>query len=294
MSLRLAYGTNGFGDHRLGDALSVISDLGYAGVALTLDHPHLDPLARDAPAQTARARRLLERHGLAVAVETGARYLLDPWHKHEPTLVSDAGRERRTDLLIRAVEIAADLGSEVVSLWSGILPASATPQQGWDRLLTGLAPVLPRAARAGVTLAFEPEPGMFISRLEDVAELRRRLGDPDELRITLDVGHLCCNETATPEQCVRTAGEALAHVQIDDMRRGVHEHLELGDGQVDFPPVLAALQDAGYAGLVAVELPRHGHAAPAVARRSLDALRSAMAAAERLRRENAHHEEALT
>ena len=46
------------------------------------------------------------------------------------------------------------------------------------------------------------------------------------------------------------------------MRRGVHEHLELGDGEIDFPAVLGALARAGYRGLVAVELPRHGHAAP--------------------------------
>ena len=40
--------------------------------------------------------------------------------------------------------------------------------------------------------------------------------------------------------------------------------LEFGSGDIDFPPVLAALGTAGYRGLVAVELPRHSHAAPAV------------------------------
>jgi sugar phosphate isomerase/epimerase len=53
----------------------------------------------------------------------------------------------------------------------------------------------------------------------------------------------------------------------------VHEHLEFGEGEIDFPPALAAL--AGYRGQVAVELGRHGHAAPDVARRSIDFLRRA-------------------
>jgi sugar phosphate isomerase/epimerase len=285
MSFRLAYGTNGFGDHRLADALAVLSDLGYQGVALTLDHPHLDPFAKDVVQQTARAAQLLDRYGLAVAVETGARYVLDPWHKHEPTLVSDTGRDIRTGLLRRAIDIAADLGSEVVSLWSGILPAGTTAAQGWDRLTTGLADVLPHAARAGVTLAFEPEPGMFVARLAGVAELRSRLGHPTHLRTTLDVGHLRCNEDAEPARCIGLAGGSLAHVQIDDMRRGVHEHLELGDGEVDFPSVFAALQDLDYAGLVAVELPRHSHAAPMVAQRSLAAMTAALVAAEHLNHE---------
>ncbi len=43
--LRFGYGTNGFANHRLDDALAVIADLGYSGVALTLDHDHLDPFA---------------------------------------------------------------------------------------------------------------------------------------------------------------------------------------------------------------------------------------------------------
>jgi L-ribulose-5-phosphate 3-epimerase len=39
--------------------------------------------------------------------------------------------------------------------------------------------------------------------------------------------------------------------------------------------VLRALAEIGYGGLVAVELPRHGHAAPSVARDSLALLRAA-------------------
>ena len=69
---------------------------------------------------------------------------------------------------------------------------------------------------------------------------------------------------------MRAAGRPhLVNVQIDDMRRGVHEHLEFGTGEVDFPPVLRGAREAGYRGLVAVELPRHSHAAPLVAARSI-------------------------
>ena len=53
-ALRLGYGSNGFSGHRFPDACAVIAGLGYDGVALTLDQPHLDPFADDATAQTAR------------------------------------------------------------------------------------------------------------------------------------------------------------------------------------------------------------------------------------------------
>ena len=43
---------------------------------------------------------------------------------------------------------------------------------------------------------------------------------------------------------------------------------DFGDGEVDFPPVIAALHEVGYAGGVHVELSRHIHEGPAAARRA--------------------------
>jgi sugar phosphate isomerase/epimerase len=275
VSLRFGYGLNGFTDHRLADAVAVLADLGYDGVALTLDHAHLDPFAPHLAARTADVAALLARHHLGVVVETGARYVLDPRRKHEPTLVSDAGRERRIDLLHRAIRVAADLGAPAVSFWSGIAPRGAGRDECWARVEEGVESLLPVAEAHGVDLALEPEPGMFVERIADVVELRRRLGSPERLRLTVDVGHLRCTEDADPAACVLDAGDLVANVQIDDMRRGVHEHLPFGEGEVDFPPVLAALSAIDFAGLVAVELPRHTHAAPTLAASSLDFLRDA-------------------
>ena len=133
-------------------------------------------------------------------------------------------------------------------------------------------------------LGFEPEPGMLVAG-------HRRTGGgcaPTSARrpafgLTLDIGHCRCLEPLDVPDCVAAVAGHLVNVQIDDMRRGVHEHLEFGTGEIDFPPVLRALVDGGYRGLVAVELPRHSHAAPDVAAASR--WRSCAAAeAARLRR----------
>jgi sugar phosphate isomerase/epimerase len=282
--LRYGYGTNGLTSHRLEDAIDLLADLGYEGVALTLDHLHLDPFAPDLPARTAAVRRRLERHGLAVVVETGARFLLDPRRKHEPTFVSGERREVRVDYLHRAVEVAADLAAEAVSFWSGTLPAEADTATGWDRLTDGVARVLALAERREVVCAFEPEPGMFVDTLDSLLELRRRLDHPALLRVTLDLGHVVCNEPRGLAATIRRAGDLIANVQVDDMVPGVHEHLEIGTGDVDFVEALGALRASGYAGLASLELPRQAHAAPAVAERSLRLLREAEATAERSQR----------
>ncbi|MEE6274216.1 sugar phosphate isomerase/epimerase family protein [Georgenia wangjunii] len=272
--MRLAYGTNGFTGHRLHDALEIIAELGYDGAAITLDPHHLDPFADDVVDRTARTARLLERLGLASVVETGAPFLLDPRRQFEPTFVSDTGRERRSELIRRAIDIAGDLGAPVVHLWSGNLPHGTSEEEGWDRLVESVGRLLPVAERAGITLAFEPEPSMLVSRVADALELRARLDNPRQLQVTLDIGHARCNEAETPDGCVRLSAGALAHVQIDDMRRGVHAHLEFGEGDIDFPPVFTALAEIGYEGLVSVELSRHSDSAPAVAARSMTALRT--------------------
>lgn len=274
MTLRFGYGTNGFGDHRLDDALDIVAELGYAGVALTLDHRHLDPYAPHLARQVARLGARLDRLGLSVVIETGSRYLLDPRHKHSPTLLDD-DPEPRLDLLRRAVRIAADLGAEAVSCWSGAAPPQLAPRQAWDRLLRGCAGIVAEADAAGVRLGFEPEPGMLVQTLDQWFELREALGGPRAFGLTLDIGHCRCLEPEPVPACVARAGPYLAAVQIDDMRRGVHEHLEFGAGEIDFPPVLRALARTGYRGLVSVELPRHSYAAPVVARESLAFLRAA-------------------
>jgi L-ribulose-5-phosphate 3-epimerase UlaE len=53
------------------------------------------------------------------------------------------------------------------------------------------------------------------------------------------------------------------------MRRGVHEHLMFGEGEMNFGEVFDALRTADYRGGVFVELSRHSHDAVETARRSL-------------------------
>ena len=276
-ALRLGYGTNGLADHRLDDALALLADLGYDGVALTLDVRHLDPYDPDLAAATRAVARRLGSLGLGVVIETGARYLLDPRRKHEPTLVSAEGVQRRVDLLQRAVRIAADLGADAVSCWSGVLAPGLDPVAARRQVADALARVLEEAERRDVLVAVEPEPGHLLERLDDVLALRRAMGDPERLRVTLDLGHCVCTEDEPVADVVRRAGDLLVDVQVDDMVRGVHEHLPLGEGALDLASALAALVEVGYTGLAAVELPRHSHAGPELAARSIASLEGALA-----------------
>ena len=253
MTLRFAYNTNGCANHRLDDALELMARAGYDGVALTLDFQHLDPFAPDWEAQTRALKRRLDDLRFGSVIETGARYLLDPAQKHEPTLVTAApeGRARRVEFLNRAVDIAAILGSEAVSFWAGVPKPGVDHSEARRWLVDGLEQVVAHARAAGVTAAFEPEPGMLI---ETAAEWEA-LG-VEGLQLALDTGHCLVTQDIDPADAVRRYAGRLGTVALEDMRRGVHEHLPFGQGDMDVPSILVALEEVGFSRLVCVELSR--------------------------------------
>lgn len=272
--LRYSYITNGLTDHRIDDALQMLADAGYSGVGLTLDHHHLDPFAPDLSARVDRIASKLRDLDMAVVIETGGRFVLDPRRKHQPNLLSSEGRERRVELLKIAVDVAADLGAEAMSFWSGRKEDAASEDQAWRRLVEGCSEVLEHATRRDVRLAFEPEPGMLLQYVHEWEKLAAEL---DDIRfgVTLDVGHCHAIENVSVAECIERVGERLYNVQIEDMKRGVHEHLDFGEGTMDFPPILRALKSTGYGGLVSVELSRHSHTAHTAVPRAIEFLRDA-------------------
>ena len=194
----LGYNTNGLAHHDLLDAMMLLAEIGYRGVAITLDHGTLNPFDERCDDQLEQVTETLEKHNLRCVIETGARFLLDPRAKHEPTLVSSdpAGRTRRVDFLCKAIEIAACLNADCVSLWSGIVRDGAGERESFSRLVGGLADVLDHAERKNVVLAFEPEPGMLVDTLARYDDLLDELSvqriDASRLRLTIDIGHLHC------------------------------------------------------------------------------------------------------
>ncbi len=270
----LGYNTNGFAHHHPFDAITVLAEIGYQSVAITLDHGPLNPLAEGWRANLQELKELLRRHNLHSVIETGARFLLDPRLKHEPTLLSASAeaRQRRIDFLRRSIDTAAYLDSDCVSLWSGALREPTSDEKALERLAESLRPVLRHATDSNVILGFEPEPGMFIDTLKAYRRLLQWIDSP-HLKLTLDVGHLWCQGELPIADYVARWGERIVNVHIEDMRAGIHEHLMFGEGEMQFPPILAALAKSGYRGGLHVELSRHSHEAPTAAKKAYDFLK---------------------
>jgi len=256
----LGYHTNSLQNHRLADALALLAANGYRAVAITPDTCHLDP-ATTTDRELDEVARQLRDLGLLPVMETGARFVLDPRVKHEPTLMTrdPAARQRRLDYYRRVAAMGARLGARVVSFWAGIDRTPGADSLGWLHEGIGRTVALIRAE--GLVASFEPEPGMAIETVGHWRRLQAALG-ADAPSLTLDVGHLYAVWEGDPVAILGGVIGELAQVHLEDMHQGKHEHLLPGTGDVDFAGVLKVMQAGGYAGPVCFELSRSSHCAP--------------------------------
>ena len=149
--MRLGYNTNGLAHHDLLQAIHLLAEIGYESVAITIDHGALNPYDPKWRDQAMRVKAALDGLGMRSVIETGARFLLDPNVKHEPTLVSgeDSFRQQRITFYQHAIDAARLLGSDCVSLWSGVLRDDDDAATGWDRICGSLQQVCNYAKSRG-------------------------------------------------------------------------------------------------------------------------------------------------
>lgn len=116
-------------------------------------------------------------------------------------------------------------------------------------LRESLRPLADEAAEAGIRLAVEPLNRYETSVINTVGQaldaFEPLLGEG--LGLALDTYHLNIEEKR-PADAIRTAGRAIAHVQVCGSDRGA-----VGDDHTDWPGILSALDDAGYDGVLGLE-----------------------------------------
>lgn len=269
----IGYNTNGLSNHCAEDALNLLARTGYRSVAITVDHGWLSPKDPNSKIQLQQMKHFLKENRFSSVVETGARFLLDPTHKHAPTLL-DADPERagkRIEFLKYCIDVGVELESDCVSIWSGIKPADISFNSAVERLVNNLKPILEYAELRGIDIGFEPEPGMLIDNTGRFERMLHLIDSP-RLKMTLDIGHLFCLSEIPIANYIEKWADRIVNVHIEDMKAGVHEHLMFGEGQIYFPPVIESLRDVNYRGGVHIELSRHSHDAAQIVKQSYEFL----------------------
>jgi sugar phosphate isomerase/epimerase len=273
--INLAFSTNAFKKNTLDEAIDAIATIGYRGVELMADLHHAYPPAMD-EARRAHTRRRIAQPGLIVS-NVNAFTLFACGDTYHPTWIEDdpAARQRRIDHTLASVELAAQFGAKTVSLQPGgpMIGTTLTRERAGELYAEGLSKVVPLAKRLGVTLAVEPEPGLFIQTSDEYLEFKNRyFKHEDAVRMNCDIGHLFCVGD-DPAAVIRHLPEHVAHVHLEDIGKNrVHQHLTPGKGVIDFLEIFRALEDVGYTGWTTVELYPYETTAGGVAKKAYEHL----------------------
>jgi L-ribulose-5-phosphate 3-epimerase len=162
-----------------------------------------------------------------------------------------ATRAERIDRLKWALDRTRALGLTDLTLHAGFLPEVGAPER--KAMLDTLAQAAQLAAEKGVTLAFETG--------QETAELLRTTLDDlkaPNLKVNFDPANMILYDMGDPIRAVEILGPDIRSVHLKDARRPRArgqwgEEVPLGEGEVDLPRFLQALERVGYAGPFAIE-----------------------------------------
>jgi len=241
---------------------------GYLGICLVSGAGFgLDALTADA-VERRRVRRLLEDANLSLTAIAGHADLLAPEADE---------RAANVHRLEATLDLAADLAGAgppppVVSMGYGTPDRYAADRDVLAERFGGLAAY---AARSGGTVALEAHVGQAFDLPDKVVWLMQTVDSP-HLRFNLDNSHFEVMGIDMDDYLPMVVPYAV-HTDLKDQRGRSPNHAFLvpGEGDFDYARYLRALEAAGYAGFLTVEISvmvqhRPGYDPAEVARRAFD------------------------
>jgi len=253
------------GDISLETCLRDTAAAGYDGIELGGKFP------RDAE----RLAPMLEKHGLSLVSGWYSGHLL------QQDAADEAGDLRDHLNLLKQMGCTVLIFAEVTSCIHSDIGARASrrPEMGkekWSSFAERLSELARMTADDGVLLNYHHHMGTVVQSAEDIDRLMESTSD--DVRLLLDTGH-ALYAGVDPAAIARTYGSRIAHIHCKDVRSGILERslnrdssfLEAvldgvftvpGDGCVDYPAVLSAVDEAGYEGWLVVEAEQDPSIAP--------------------------------
>jgi sugar phosphate isomerase/epimerase len=237
-----------FGDRDPAWVFATAARMGYDGVELA-PFTLAERVSAFGRADRLALARAAESAGIRIA---GLHWLLvTPKGLHVTT--PDAQVRRRTfDYLGELVELAGDLGADVMVLGSP-KQRSLLPGQDRDEAMhaaaEGLREVGERAGRHGIRFCLEalhPQETNFLNTIEEVIELLALVDNP-HIRYMLDVKAMS-GMPGTIVETIRRYGRDSGHIHVNEP-----SGLAPGMGGFPFDEIMEAIVHSGYQGWVSVE-----------------------------------------
>ena len=251
--MKFGYSTNAFVKFPLIESVQKIARLGFRGVEIMCDRPHLYPPEFGAE-ELVRLQEVLQTWDLKVTnlnsftlFAVGDTYL-PSWI--EPAKERRAIRIRHT---LDCLKVADRLGCRNISVPPGG-PLNGFPRPKAIALFhRGLEQVMPLAESLGVKVLVEPEPQLLIENSLQFKSFVKEAASAS-VGLNFDMGHFYCvgeDPAAAFEELFPWVG----HVHLEDIAASrVHRHLIAGQGTLAFLPIFKTMSRLGYQGDISLEL----------------------------------------
>ena len=266
------YSTNAFVKFSLFEAIEKIERLGFRGVEIMGDRPHLYPPDFDDD-ELSRLKGLLNDSHLKVT-NINSFTLFAVGDTYLPSWI-EPDKERR-EIRIRhtldSLKVAEILGCKNISVPPGGPLNGMSRKDALALFHQGMERVIPLAEELGIKILVEPEPDLMIETTQEfgtfIKDVKSKM-----VGINFDIGHFYCAGEA-PHSSFETLYEWVGHVHLEDIATSrVHNHLIAGQGAISFKDVFRAMVNLGYSGDISLELYPYTDTPEEAGRKSLDYLR---------------------
>jgi myo-inositol catabolism protein IolH len=246
--MRLVVDPCQFRSHGTEEAIAAVASAGFDAIELSprqglYQHRSGEP---PVPAEVRRLKEACAQSG----VEVASIFVVQPWASTE-----DDERRAAVRALVGVLHLAGELAcGRVNTELTGNPDDRAACQAAFLRSAEELAPVVEEAA---MTVVVEPHPYDFIESNRDAVDLVASLANPR-------IGYLfCCPHLyhlgeEDVGQMLHYAAPVLRHVHLADTFRPsrvilnppgpnrVHQHLDVGQGELNWPAIFDALSRVGF------------------------------------------------
>lgn len=283
--MKIAFCNEVFGNWPLEKQFECVAASGYAGIELapfSLDdafakgvEPNAD-VKRISAAKRAEIRKLADQNSIEVS---GLHWLLAKTTGLHLTSPDADQRNRTAEYFKDLIRFGADVGGKYLVLGSPVqrnLIEGTTLEEGLDRAASVLEQLLPLLEETGQVLGLEPLAPVetnFLNTAHQALDLITKMGNPGPITI-----HLDCKAMADGED--RPIPEVISDPAIVPFEKTFHANdpnmKGPGFGNLDFGPILAALQKTGFAGWIGVEPFDYSDGPDVLAKNSLEYMKSVM------------------
>lgn len=246
------------GDMSAIECISVAKRIGFSAFEVCVGDK--GPTRLDAGEADIRAiRKHAENAGIAlhsVGSGTGWQYQL--------TSTDLSNRQKAKEAIARSLEISSWLGADALLVVPGVVDNRTPYDVALENALTGVRELAPIAERLKVSIAIENVWNKFLLSPVEMRDFIDQC-ESEYVGAYVDVGNMI--PYGFPEQWIRILGPRVRAIHMKDFRASVATmggFVMLMEGDVNWPAVMAALREIGYAKSLTAEYGAYTHSREAM------------------------------